>query len=665
MQSTEPASPEARRAARRREEALARTKRRRRLAPIGIAVAIGAVAAIVIVATGGGGDEKHHARAADTTLALARSLAAEMARPWPAVQTSAGHFRSRGGGSTRYGDAMVGYGLVQEGLRQRSSALVQSGLRGIGYALSRARRHASPSVFEGLALAGAYNVARERLADDPGFTRIRPAWEDELRHITLIRLPATGYYGNHWLVEAVEVRELLRTGLRSNDPQAVLGGLREQADRLSAGLINQRIPQMARQRSVRVHGRSVFVLSDPPDDPPSYQGLSLGMYARAIRLLGRQASGAARRTLIEAGNASLWMTGPDGDVGWAGRNQEEAWSLAGTAYGAAAIAGLERTGGRTDARYRTLATRTLERLRDVHGIGRFGLNITPAVRLDPVAGERGVDPGAGGPSFAGLALTLVDWSLPELPRSRPRFGPTPADRDGGAVLDIGESRFAVVRHGPLWYVVKSNISGKHPYELRDDFGLLALNRRTARGWVDVLSPRPITNGKPDSAGPVLLSGPQAPGYPFGDRMRVAHDGSVVVTGGFRTRARTFTRVVAKLPNGTTVNALDFYPGTSLRSGVIFRFSPLGCGGIGVTWPAQAGDVFEYSDFLAPGRGGGPPASTSPRPVSTAVQHGYASGLDPRLDRLRMRFRTAAARPITVSKCSAAGSPSSSSPSPSP
>src|SRR5437764_517955 len=427
MQSTEPASPEARRAARRREEALARIRRRRRLAPIG------------------------------------------------------------------------------------------------------------------LALAGAYNVASERLAGDPAFTRIRAAWENELRRITLIRLPATGYYGNHWLVEAVEVRELLRTGLRSNDPQAVLGGLRGEADRLSADLVNRRIPQMARQQSVRIHGRSVFVLSDPPDDPPAYQGLSLGMYARPIRLLGPQASGAARRTLIQAGNASLWMTAPDGDVGWAGRNQEEAWALGGTAYGAAVIASLSQTGPRTDARYRTLAARTLERLRRVHGVGQFGLNITPAVRTDPVAGERGVDPGAGGPSFAGLTMALVDWSIPDLSRARHRFAPTPADRDGGAVLDRGESRFAVVRHGDLWYVVKSNTSGKHPYELRDDFGLVALKRRTVNGWTDVLRPRPITNGKPDSAGPVLESGPQAPGFPYGDDIRVAHDGSVIVNGGFRTRARNFTR----------------------------------------------------------------------------------------------------------------------------
>ncbi|MFL5884258.1 MAG: hypothetical protein ACJ77M_04245 [Thermoleophilaceae bacterium] len=663
MQSIEPASPEARRAARRREAELARIRRRRRLTPIGVAVAIGAIAAVVIVATGGG-EKKHHPRPADATMSVARGLAAAMAKPWPAVQTKTGHFRSRGGGSTRYGDSMVGYGLIQEGLREKSHALIESGLRGIGYALTRARKHASPSVFEGLALAGAYNIAREELGSDPGFTRIRAAWEDELRHITVIRLPATRYYGNHWLVEAVEVRELLRSGLTSTDKRAVLGGLRGEADRLSADLVNRRIPQMARDRSVGIHGRRVYVLSDPPDDPPAYQGLSLGMYARAIRLLGDRASGAARRTLIQAGNASLWMTGPDGDVAWAGRNEEEAWALGGTAYGAAVIADLTRTGARTDARYRTLAARTLERLRRVHGVGQFGLNITPAVRVDPVAGERGVDPGAGGPSFAGLTLTLVDWALPELARGRHRFAPTPADRNGGAVLDRGESQFAVVRHGPLWYVVKSNVSGKHPYELRDDFGLLAMKVRTAKGWIDVARPRPITSGKPDSAGPVLESGPQAPGFPFGDSMRVAHDGSVVVDGGFRTRARTFTRVVAKLPNGTVVNALDFYPGTTVRSGVTFRFSPdAACRGLAVSWPTRTGDVFDYSDFVIPG--GPPTATANPKPAAVKTQSGYASGLDPRLNRVRMRFNNAGGRPITVSKCSAAGSPSSSSRSPSP
>ena len=112
-----------------------------------------------------------------------------------------------------------------------------------------------------------------------------------------------------------------------------------------------------------------------------------------------------------------------------------------------------------------------------------------------------------------------------------------------------------------------------------------------------------------------------------------------------------------------MNALDFYPGTTLRSGVTFRFSPQPCGGVAVTWPAQPGDAFEYSDFVV--RGGAPPAQASPRPARTTVQHGYASGLDPRLDRVRMRFSDPGGGPITVGKCSDTGSPRSSSPSPSP
>ena len=121
--------------------------------------------------------------------------------------------------------------------------------------------------------------------------------------------------------------------------------------------------------------------------------------------------------------------------------------------------------------------------------------------------------------------------------------------------------------------------------------------------------------------------------------------------------------MAKLPNGAVVNALDFYPGTTVRSGVTFRFSPRTCGGVAVSWPAQPGDAFEYSDFVV--AHGPAPAQVSPRPVGTSVQRGYASGLDPRLDRIRMRFSLRGGGPITVNKCSATGSPSSSSRSPSP
>ena len=476
-----------------------------------------------------------------------------------------------------------------------------------------------------------------------------------------MRLPATAYYGNHWLVEAVEVRELLRSGLRSGGAGSVLGGGRAQAARLSAQLVNERIPALARAEDTRAGHRRTFVLSDPPDDPLAYQGLSLGFYARAVRLLGRRASPAARRTLLAAANASLWLTGPDGDVGWFGRNQEEAWSLAGTAYGASVAATVPGVGGRRAAALRTLAQRTLVRLRDVHRIGRYGLNITPGVARDRVAGARGVDPGAGGAPFAGLALALADWSTPELARGRPRLGPLPLDHDAGAVLGRGESQFAVVRHGPVWFAVRGAPSGKHPYELRDDFGLVAAKLETGGRWHDLLPLRPITSGSPDSAGPVLRSTPQ-PGFPFGRRLRVTRRGAVVVDGGYRGAPSTFTRAVARLPGGTQVNALDYNPGPLLRDGARFRFRPTACG-VSMSFTTRPGDRFEYSGFFrAPPRASATSVTGDGArlhlgtPAAASTQGGYSSGLDPSLWRARLTFPPATGQPIAISLCSSAAPP---------
>ena len=609
----------------------------------------------------------------DPTVALASSLAVEMARPWPPQQERNGHIRPGIGGGTRYGDAMIGYALLQDGLRRNDLPLAHAGLRAIGLAVSKAAIHAlrggSHSVFEGLALAGAYNLARTRLARDSEFLRIRGEWQRVLGGITMIRLPATGYYGNHWLVEAVEVRELLRTGVRSTGPYAVLGGWRSLAGRLSTQLINRRIPAMARQQSVRIAHRRAFVLSDPPDNPLAYQGLSFGLYARAIHLLGHRASRAARRTLLEVANASLWLTAPDGDVGYFGRNQEEAWGLAGTAYGAAAAARLPGVGSRRAAALRTLARRTLLRLRDVHRVGRQGLNITPGVAASPVEGSRGADPAAGGAPFAGLALALVDWSVPELAAGDPKLGRLPLDRSGGAVLARGPSQFAVVRRGRLWYAVRGTPSYKHPYELRDDFGLVSVKLLRRGRWTQPMPLRPITNGAPDSAGPALQPG-STQAFPFGDRVTVSRRGVVTVYGGYRRPASTFRRFVAHLANDAWVRALGFTPGALVRSGTRFRFQPLACGGIRLAFTTQPGDLYEYSEFFrSPPRAAGSAIAdessrvTSSAPGRTSIQNGYASGLDPRLWRARIRFSSPTGNPASFSLC--ATSPSSASPSASP
>src|SRR5436305_2713199 len=117
------------------------------------------------------------------------------------------------------------------GWRTHRPSLIRSGLLALRFGLGRAPHRARPSVFENLALAAAYNLATAHFPTDPIFTGMRPSLEAFLRQVKLIKLPAATYFGNHWLVEAVEVQELLRTGLRSNQSLAVLhhqrrGGVR-------------------------------------------------------------------------------------------------------------------------------------------------------------------------------------------------------------------------------------------------------------------------------------------------------------------------------------------------------------------------------------------------------------------------------------------------------
>ncbi|MEA2478519.1 MAG: hypothetical protein QOJ07_441 [Thermoleophilaceae bacterium] len=630
----------------------------------------------VLVSTGGG-DSKNGPAAGttaagaghsiDPTLALAADLSAQMAEPWPAVQRDNGHYRSAVGGGTRYGDSLLGFALIQQGLRENNDKLVQSGLRGLSYAVPRAALHSRPSIFEALGIVGAYNLGRDRLAGDPTFKKLKPGLENYIRHFTLVRLPATTYYGNHWLIEAVMVQEMLRTGVRSNDPNAVVGGLRKQADRLSVDLINRRIPGFARQKGVKVGRERAFVLSDPPDDPLAYQGLSFGMYARAVRLLGARANAAARRTVLEIANASAWLTAPDGDLAYFGRNQEQAWALGATVYGAEVAAGLAKSSPAAEGRYRALAARALTRLRDAYGVGHFGLNITPGVKAGRIGGSKGVDSGAGGPSFGALTLAFVDWSLPEITAARVKPTSIRSDKPGVALLSRGESRFAVVRTRNLWYAVRVTTSGKHPEEIRNDFGLMALKQRTADGkWRDVVRLRPILHGGPDSAGPVLKRAGIPDAYPFGSTAQVSPGGTVTLTGGFRGAPKTFKREVARLPSGIVVRALDFTPGVLVRPGVTFTFAPTSCG-VRYSYPAQAGDSVEYSLFLRDDKASPPKVTptavtdlisrtTFNRPATVKIERGFASGLDPKLIRVRLSFRALPAGPLRISVCGQAPNP---------
>ena len=278
------------------------------------------------------------ARAADDTALTAgdwRSLGTAMAAPWPGLQRSNGSYRDYLKESTRYGDAMLGYALLQHGILENDRRLINSGIDGITYAVSRTGSDVSiESVFENMAVAGAWNLARANLAGDRRFGRVDGTWARYLRRARATKVIKRDRYGNHYLPEAIAVLELMRSGLKSSSSRSILGGGRRAARSAAVDLIIRRIPGMARKEDWNLLGGRAFVLSDPPSRPPAYQGLSAGLYARALQLLPGTPPSGAREALQRIVHGTWGMTAPDGDLGFFGRSQELSWSLSYAAFAA-------------------------------------------------------------------------------------------------------------------------------------------------------------------------------------------------------------------------------------------------------------------------------------------------------------------------------------------
>jgi len=561
-----------------------------------------------------------------------------MAVPWPRLQYSDGRYRNWLGGGTRYGEALLGYALLETGIRERRARYVTAGLRSVTWAVTRPQGFRDrESVFENMAVAGAYNFARQRLRGDRRFQRVRGRWASFLRRVTPVSLfyysPDNPRFGNHYIIEAIGMLELFRTGLRSDRPAAALGGQRARARAGTLRLLLSTIPRLASRGASRAAGAQTFVLSDRPDSPLAYQGLSVGAYARALDLLGGATTRRAREVLQQAARASWVLTAPDGDSGYFGRSQEEAWSLAGAALGAEAAARDRRSSPGWDRRFRAVSERSLIRLRDDYGVGGNGLFIVPALRAGKLGG-RGVD-GSPVPAFAGLTLVLTEWALEEMDRGPRRAGSLASDRELRGLLGSGEARFAVVRRGPVWMAVRKTKSVDQAGDLRYDFGLVAFKGRRGGRWSDVLRIRPRQTVGRDSAGPLLRRG-GATGLPFGERIAVSRSGAVTVRGGFRT------------PGGRV-----------LRRGVRFTFRPAGAC-VRVAVPARRGDRVEQSVFLRAGSGtrrigtrslrDADQAITASAPFRATIGGRYTSAVDAKLVRARLRFTARRNGRIEIAIC---------------
>jgi hypothetical protein len=256
--------------------------------------------------------------------------------------------------------------------------------------------------------------------------------------------------------------------------------------------------------------------------------------------------------------------------------------------------------------------------------GRYGLYIVPGLRRGVSASALdGLDRSAGVPSFSGLTLMALNWSLDDAKRRRPKPSRLQADRDSASVLGTGPSRFATVRRGDTWFAVKSAPGPGRIRDLRFDFGLAAFKRKVGGSrWVDVVPLKPYTQTLPDSAGPILdPDGRRA--LPYADDIDADRDGRATVTGGWRTDR-----------------------GAPVRTGARFRFQARGCG-VRISWPARRGDRFELSTFFRKSANDPEPRGSSlvgadqvvrfaPR-ARVTFERRYASASDAKLIRARLRF----------------------------
>jgi hypothetical protein len=589
-------------------------------------------------------------------------LAERIAAPWPGLQNDDGTYQDYvyggdvsfcltrsckpGLGNARYAEAVLGYALLRTGVRTNDGRLVDTAIRSLTYVAEHPEyRDTLQTNFETWAMASAYNLARSQIPDRPLFRENRAAWERWLKEVKpLLLVPGARRYFNHHLVEAVATYELKRTRLRSKVRGAVLHpDMYNKIERRADRIVNEEVHVIARPTVLESGGALAALLSDRPEYPLAYQGLSMSFYARALELMGRRATERSHELLRRLAHASWLLTAPDGDLAYAGRSQEESWALSMTAYGAEVAARLGGVSGLTAARWHGLADRVVERLRTQHPIGPRGMWIIPALARDPDRGLAGLDPYAGAAIFSGLTLIYLEAAIDEAARTKRSIRSIASDVDGPRRLGRADDTFVTVRRGPVWFAVRQSRDFQRRLDdLRNDFGLVAF-KYVNGAWRDVIPLRPriesLDRRAADSAGPRLRPGAGEPvGIPVGERIS-AGGKSVTVIGGWRLADGTF-----------------------IRRGSVFSFKAGGCGVVQRV-PVRAGDAVEYDVLAARDPDGvtvdgarisdGTQLVTfSEAPADVKLLPGFSSGSHPVITRARATFGAGADRTLAIETCPA-------------
>jgi hypothetical protein len=506
--------------------------------------------------------------------------------PWLGTQTTNGNFNRPSGTPAvdGYGNAGIAYGMLQEAARTGDTKYLKAGMKTFNW-INKTRQPMN-GVFYQMFSASAYNFARANFADRPEFRRIRVAWANKLRRFPYQKsrkiLFGSRYHYNKNLVEALEVIELYNTGLRGHATNAILRD-RRLALRRALKLIDVLIPARVGNYTQSVgaaegwpFATTVADMSDPADNPPAYNALVAGLYARAYHQLSPGfRTEKMRQTAETMIRGVIARTAPDGDIAFAGRSQEQAWALSSAAY-AAWSASSFATGTEREI-FLAFVRRVVTRLENVHvtSASSFGFVLTPAAGCcDKQDMPPGQDHYYDVAKYSGLTAMTMGWAIAERPTDwQSGDAKLPSDIASNYVYNPGRGRFLQHRGTNIYWFLRMQTDY---YDARSDMAVSVMKVKNSNGtWTDVVPPRPYTGGHfkaADPAAPCLV-------FRKGCAYLELHGGTLNALGGYDFSAIWRTARGTLVRRGTaTVTPTE--------------------SGLRLSWAALAGEVFTFDNFLA-------------------------------------------------------------------
>lgn len=560
---------------------------------------------------------------------LFRELPDVILAPWNSSQLPAGNFQRPSSSAVTggYGNDAIAYAMLLEASREDNDPYFRSAMAAFAF---NARTPPRPQgVFTKMFAAAGFNLATRKFGQRAEFLAIKGAWAQRLRRFRYddSRL-GERYRYNKNLVEALEIFELLETGLKSRHSGAILRNPTV-ARRRALRAMNVLIPERARAYSQTVgtaEGWPQTVeladLSDPPDNPPAYNALVAGMYARAYATMPtRWRTARMRSTARMLIRGVIARTAPDGDLAFSGRSQEQAWALSLAAYGAWYVARLVDEGERPTML--AFAKRVTDRIQLEHVTteSSVGFALTPAQkccdRNDHPPGQDNYFEIAG---YIGLTAATLGWAIEARPpdwrrRAAPRI---PTDLPSRYAFRQGRGRFIQFRGGGIYWLLRMQSDFA---DARADMAVSVLkSRRTDGSWADVVPPRPYSGGhhRPaDPASPCLAYGR--------DFAKCAY---LELHGAYPTVSGWAFDAVWRTPRGTALKRSTASVVPTNR-------------GLRLSWSTEVGEVYKVDHFLPRARctatgvsGPGIAIGVSGQADCRVIAKDYAGGSRIDLDRIR-------------------------------